>query len=140
MIMIHVTIWNEVIHEREIESIRAVYPNGIHNCIASFLGDNPDISVRTATLDQPEHGLTDEILSNTDVLVWWGHCAHELVSDIITERVKKAVLGGMGLIALHSSHLSKIMLSLMGTTMSLRWREPDTERLWCTAPAHPIAF
>ncbi|MCQ2422179.1 MAG: ThuA domain-containing protein [Lachnospiraceae bacterium] len=45
----------------------------------------------------------------------------------------------MGLIALHSAHFSKMMKLLLGTTMSLSWRENDSEKLWCIAPTHPIA-
>lgn len=137
--MIRVTIWNEYIHEREIESIHKIYPQGIHGCIKEFLERNEDITVRTATLDQPEHGLSEEVLEHTDVLIWWGHCAHDQVSDQIVDCVKSHVLSGMGLIALHSAHYSKIMKALLGTTMSLRWRDDDHEKLWVTSPAHPIA-
>ncbi len=137
--MIHVTIWNEFRHERKDEAVRAVYPNGIHQTIADFLSPNEDISVRTATLDEPEHGLSKEVLDETDVLIWWGHTAHGEVADTIVERVQDYVLRGMGLIVLHSGHFSKIFKRLMGTSCSLVWREGDRERLWCANPAHPIA-
>lgn len=136
---IRVTVWNEFRHEQE-ERFAKVYPEGIHGAIASGLKGLPGIEVRTATLDEPEHGLTQEVLDNTDVLTWWGHMAHKEVNDEIVERVKKRVLDGMGLIVLHSGHYSKIFKSLMGTTCSLKWREAnDTERLWVVAPGHPIA-
>ncbi len=137
--MIRVTVWNEYIHEREYEGIGKVYPSGIHGCIAGFLQKNDDISVKTATLDMPEHGLTSEVLEQTDVLIWWGHCAHDKVSDEIVERVKKHVHRGMGLIALHSAHHSKIMKSLLGTSLNLHWMHGDSEKLFCVNPAHPIA-
>lgn len=137
--MIRVTVWNEFVHEREYEGIKEIYPNGIHGCIEEFLKIQKDIVAKCATLDMPEHGLTDEILNNTDVLIWWGHAKHEAVSDEVTERVKNHVLGGMGLIALHSAHFSKIIKSLLGTSMTLKWRDNDRERLWVTAPYHPIA-
>jgi trehalose utilization protein len=96
--------------------------------------------VRTATLDEPEHGLTEEVLAETDVLLWWGHMAHKEVSDEVVERVQKRVLEGMGLIVLHSAHVSKIFVKLMGTGCMLRWREAgERERLWVVAPGHPIA-
>ena len=137
--MIKVTVWNEYVHEKEMENVREIYPNGIHACIADFLKSD-DISVRTATLDMPEHGLTTEVLDDTDVLIWWGHCAHDKVSDEITERVHEYVLKGMGFIALHSAHKSKPMMKLLGTTCNLLWRENnDKEILWCTSPNHPIA-
>ena len=134
-----VTIWNEFRHEKSEDKIKAVYPNGIHGQIASFLGDEADIEVQTATLDEPMHGLTDEVLNSTDVLVWWGHMAHEEVSDEIVDKVRDRVLRGMGLIVLHSGHHSKIFRALMGTSCNIRWREGDRERLWCIAPNHPIA-
>lgn len=137
--MIHVTIWNEYIHERELPEIQKVYPEGIHHCIAEFLKADEDIAVTTATLEMPEHGLTEEVLANTDVLIWWGHCAHDQVSDAIVERIHMKVLQGMGLIILHSAHYSKIFKSLLGTSCSLRWRENDRERIWCVNPSHPIA-
>jgi trehalose utilization protein len=139
---IRVTVWGEYVHERESEQVRSVYPHGMHEVIAdglrSQLGDA--VQVRTATLDQPEHGLTDEVLAETDVLTWWGHKAHRRVDDAIVERVANRVLAGMGLLVLHSGHESKIFKRLMGTTCSLRWRESDDrEAIWCVNPGHPIA-
>jgi len=137
---INVTVWNEYRHEKKDKAVADIYPNGIHGCIADFLGIQDDIEVRTATLDEPEHGLTDEVLDSTDVLIWWGHMAHGEVKDEIVEKVHKRVLNGMGLILLHSAHASKIFHKLMGTrTLDLRWRESgDKERLWVIEPSHPI--
>lgn len=137
--MINVTVWNENLHERLQEEIRQVYPDGIHGCIAEFLSYNDDIAVHVATFDEPEHGLTQEILDATDVLVYWSHMAQEAFSDVVAERIRQAVLNGMGLIALHSAHASKMMKKLLGTTMTLKWRHGDRERLFVTAPSHPIA-
>ena len=137
--MIKVTVWNEYLHEQRQEEVRAVYPDGIHGCIAEFLKKDKNIFVRTATLEEPEHGLTEEVLADTDVLIYWGHMAHGDFSDEIAKRVQNHVLGGMGLIALHSAHFAKIMGLLMGTSMTLRWKHADRERLFVTAPYHPIA-
>ena len=135
---INVTVWNEYRHEQSNEAIAAIYPDGIHGAIAEGL-ENAAFSVRTATLDEPEHGLTDEVLAGTDVLTWWGHRAHGDVSDETVERVRRRVWDGMGLIVLHSGHFSKIFKALMGTTCDLKWREAnEKERLWVTAPGHPI--
>lgn len=137
-----VTVWNEFRHEREHEDVKAVYPEGIHQAIAAFLSREEDIVVRTATLDEPEHGLTDEVLDNTDVLIWWGHMAHHEVSDEIVEKVHRRItIEGMGLIVLHSGHASKIFTRLCGTPSNLlSWRESgDLERVWVVNPAHPIA-
>jgi len=136
---LRVTVWNEYRHEREGGIVQSVYPDGIHNAIAAGLQEQ-GIETRTATLDEPEHGLTEEVLENTDVLTWWGHKAHGEVDDEIVTRVQRRVLAGMGLIVLHSGHHSKIFRTLMGTTCSLRWREADEkERIWVIEPGHPIA-
>ena len=138
--MIRVTVWNEFRHEKSSPKVAAIYPNGMHETIAEFLRKQPDFEVRTATLDEPEHGLTQEVLDNTDVLTWWGHMAHGEVSDEIVNRVYKRVMEGMGLIVLHSGHASKIFQKLMGTnTGNLRWREDgEMARLWVMDLAHPI--
>jgi trehalose utilization protein len=136
---LRVTVWNEYRHERNDERVSRHYPEGIHAVLADFLS-KAGYDVCTATLDEPEHGLTEEVLNNTDVLTWWGHMAHGEVSDEIVERVHKRVLDGMGLIVLHSGHFSKIFRKLMGTTCDLKWRESnDHERIWVVAPDHPIA-
>ncbi|MBI3008417.1 MAG: ThuA domain-containing protein [Candidatus Omnitrophica bacterium] len=137
--MIKVTIWNEFRHERKEKRIADVYPKGMHQKLLEEFKTQSDFEVRTATLDEPEHGLSQEVLDNTDVLTWWGHVAHNEVEDKIVDRVQKRVLEGMGLIVLHSGHYSKIFKKLMGTTCNLIWREADEkERLWVVEPFHPI--
>lgn len=136
---INVTVWNEGRHEKRSERIAQIYPEGIHGAIAAGLSEHTEFNVRTATLDDPEHGLTEEVLASTDVLTWWGHMAHGDVQDEIVERVHKRVMQGMGLIVLHSAHFSKIFKRLMGTTCDLKWREAEeNERLWVVSPGHPI--
>jgi len=136
---IRVTVWNEFRHERHDAAVTAIYPRGIHEAIAEPLRAEPDMEVRTATLDQPEHGLGGDTLANTDVLAWWGHMAHAEVSDSVAARVQGRVLEGMGLIVLHSAHMSKPFTRLMGTSCLLRWREAgEKERLWVVEPGHPI--
>ncbi len=137
---LRVTVWNEFRHEKTDAEVARVYPQGIHGQIAAFLGQNADMVTRTAWLDQPEHGLTEEVLANTDVLIWWGHMAHREVQDGIVDRVQQRILNGMGLIVLHSGHFSKIFRRMMGTNCSLKWREVgERERLWVVDPGHPIA-
>lgn len=137
---LRVTVWNEYRHEKKSgHKAGEVYPEGIHGAIAASLREQPGLEVRTATLDEPEHGLTEEVLANTDVLTWWGHMAHGEVEDAIVDRVHERVLAGMGLVVLHSAHFSKIFKRLMGTTCNLKWREADEkERLWVVSPGHPI--
>jgi trehalose utilization protein len=140
---IRVTVWNENRHERRIgERPAELYPDGMHSVIAAglreLLGD--EVEVRTATMEQPEHGLPANVVDTTDVLLWWGHEDHPGVDDAVVDRVHEAVLGGMGMIVLHSGHYSKIFRRLMGTTCSLRWRnDGDREIVWTVAPRHPIA-
>lgn len=139
---IRVTVWGENVHEHQSDTVRGIYPHGMHETIASgfrqTLGSS--VHVQTATLQQPEHGLTEEALAATDVLTWWGHKAHQEVDDAIVARVRDRVLAGMGLLVLHSAHYSKIFRLLMGTTCSLRWREADDRELvWTVSPGHPIA-
>ena len=134
-----ITVWGEYRHELSDPLVGRVYPDGMHGAVAAGLKQHGFTHVRTATLDQPEHGLTEAVLAETDVLTWWGHMAHDAVSDEIVNRVHARVLAGMGLIVLHSGHLSKIFDKLMGTSCQLRWREAsDNERLWVVDPSHPI--
>ncbi len=136
---IRVTVWNEFIHEKNNKAVKDIYPDGMHATITKALKTEGDMDVRTATLEEPEHGLTEAVLKSTDVLTWWGHMAHDKVDDKIIDRVQKNVLEGMGLICLHSAHFSKIFRRMMGTTCSLKWREAgERERLWNIAPSHPI--
>lgn len=138
--MTKVTVWNEYVHEKMDANVASIYPEGIHGAIAKYLKEQPGLEVSTATMDQPEHGLTDEVLNQTDVLIWWGHVAHHMVSDEVVEKVYNKVLNGMGLIVLHSGHFSKIFRKLMGTSCDLKWREAgENERLWVVEPGHPIA-
>ena len=135
---IRVTVWNEFRHERSDDEVRAIYPDGIHAVVADGLRE-AGFPVRTATLDEPEHGLSETVLAETDVLTWWGHIAHDQVDDTVVARVHERVLEGMGLIVLHSGHFSRIFQRLMGTTCNLMWREAgERERLWVVDPAHPI--
>ncbi|MEN6519726.1 MAG: ThuA domain-containing protein [Armatimonadota bacterium] len=139
---IRVTVWNEFRHEKDLnDKTSKVYPDGIHTVIAKNLSSQPGFVVQTATLDEPEHGLTEEVLKNTDVLIWWAHMAHHEVSDEIVERVHQRIItDGMGLIVLHSGHFSKIFKKLMGTGCDLKWREVgEKERIWVIDRAHPIA-
>ena len=138
---IRVTVWNEFVHEKTSRAVGQIYPRGIHGAIAETLAEDlgSAVATRTATLDEPEHGLTDDVLAATDVLTWWGHAAHDRVDDAVVERVQRRVWEGMGLLVLHSAHASKIFRRLMGTSCMLRWREAgERERLWIVDPSHPI--
>ncbi len=139
---IRVTIWNEFVHERQEgewgDKIREFYPHGIHNTLKENLAAE-DLEIRAVSLQDPDQGLPDDLLQNTDVLFWWGHCAHGQVADELVAKIQRRVLEGMGLVVLHSGHESKIFQRMMGTRCNLRWREiGESERLWVVDPAHPI--
>ncbi len=136
---VRAVVWGENIHERENKVVAGVYPDGMHNAIAAGLNADPGITATTATLQEPEHGLPEHRLAQTDVLLWWGHAAHGAVDDAVVERVVEHVWSGMGLICLHSSHFAKVFKRLMGTPCNLTWREAgERERLWVTSRNHPI--
>jgi trehalose utilization protein len=139
---LRVTVWGENVQERRDPPVQKIYPSGMHSVIAEGLQENlgADARIRTATFDQPEHGLTQDVLAETDVLTWWGHVAHDQVDDRVVARVHERVLLGMGLVVLHSGHYSKIFRKLMGTTCRLRWREAgERELVWTVNPGHPVA-
>jgi trehalose utilization protein len=136
---LRVAVWNEFHHEKHNPVVAAIYPEGIHAALKAGLVAHGLAQVRTATLEEPEHGLTEAALDATDVLVWWGHKRHDDVDDAIVERVKARVLAGMGLVVLHSGHYSKLFRSLMGTPCTVNWRaEGEKERMWVVQPEHPI--
>ena len=136
---IRAVVWGENVHEQTNKIVSDIYPHGMHETIADCLrGD--DITAGTATLQEPEHGLSAARLAETDVLLWWGHAAHGDVDDAVVDRVAAHVHAGMGLILLHSAHFAKIFKRLMGTPCNLTWREAgERERLWVTSRNHPIA-
>ncbi|MBX7123434.1 MAG: ThuA domain-containing protein [Opitutaceae bacterium] len=140
MSMLNVVVWGENVHEQRNPAVARIYPRGMHQTVAEGLMELlPSASVSTATLQEPEHGLSAERLAKTDVLTWWGHLAHADVSDAVVDRIQQRVLEGMGLIVLHSGHCSKIFRRLMGTACMLTWREAaERERLWVCNPGHPI--
>ena len=136
---IRVTIWNEFRHEKTKEKVKALYPDGLHAYIKGFLSDCEDMEVRLAALDDPEQGLPDEVLNNTDVLLWWGHMAHGEVDDALVSRIRDRVLNGMGFIPLHSGHHSKPFKAILGSTGDLTWGADQNCRVWNLCPTHPIA-
>lgn len=137
--MIRVTIWNEYEHERKVPEIQKIYPEGIHGALKKSFSAEEDMVVKCATLDEPDQGLSEELLSDTDVLIWWSHARQDDVTDETVQRVIRHVHAGMGLIALHSAHFSKVFRQLMGTPCTLSWKHGDREKLFCVNPSHPIA-
>jgi trehalose utilization protein len=125
---IRVIVWNENIHERKNPRVQTHYSEGINTFLAKLLSDEAEVSCETATLGDPEGGVSESCLEDTNVLVWWTHLADARVSDRTVDRVQKLVLEGMGLVVLHSGHYSKVFKRLLGTCCSLSWREGGRER------------
>jgi len=137
---IRVTIWNEFIHERENSHVGKIYPGGIHHLLATALRTHPELEIRTATLQDEGQGLSSNVLDQTDVLLYWGHAAHDEIHEEAVVRIQRRVLDGMGFVPLHSAHWSKIFKPSMGTSCALRYREAgERERIWNVNPGHPIA-
>lgn len=137
---IRVTVWNEFRHEKTMEEVKALYPDGMHAVIAKAIGECEDVEVRLAALDDEANGLPDEVLNETDVLIWWGHMAHGEVPDELVEKIRQRVyVDGMGFIALHSGHHSKPFRAIIGTTGNLSWGNNVPEVIWNINPSHPIA-
>ncbi|MDR3019370.1 MAG: ThuA domain-containing protein [Treponema sp.] len=140
MSKIKVTVWNEYGDDQKDGIIAEVYPKGMHTTIADFLNKDGNIQAQVSALADPEQGLSDALLDDTDVLIWWGHTHHEQVQDHIAKRVIERVQRGMGIIFLHSAHKAKPFMGLLGTSGYLCWREAgERERIWTVTPAHPIA-
>ena len=137
---IKVVIWNEFRHERTKEKVKAIYPEGLHAAIKQYLdANNEDMDITLAALDDPEQGISDELLENTDVLIWWGHAAHDEVNDELVKKIQARVYAGMGFIALHSAHHSKPFKAIVGTNGNLSWGRNQKEVIWNMMPQHPIA-
>ncbi len=128
----------------------AIYPEGMRETLARVLREKGlnglreiPCALQTAHLDQPEQGLPDALLAETDVLVWWAHLRHAELSDSRTAAIVKAVeTRGLGLVVLHSAHYAKPFLQLLKTTGHLKggWHENgQPEEIRVCAPQHPIA-
>ena len=89
--MIKVTVWNEFWLSCTCEAALAVYPNGHHETIKEFLNREEDIAATAVTMQMPDQGLPDALLNDTDVLIWWGHCKHDDVSDELVEKIARRV-------------------------------------------------
>lgn len=137
---LNVVIWNEFRHEKNEPEVAQIYPEGIHSCIRDFLKEDDNLNITLAALDDPDQGISDELLNKTDVLLWWGHMAHGEVDDKLVEKIRLRVYEGkMGLIVLHSGHHSKVFKSVIGATGNLSWGRDQKEIIWNLMPQHPIA-
>jgi len=124
---------------RKSRQILSVYPDGLMAPILRALREDPELAVTYTTLYDPDYGLSEELLQNTDVLIWWAHISHDAIPDWLSQKIVERIWKGMGFIALHSAHKSKPFMEVLGCSGTLRWREGDFCRVWNTCPVHPIA-
>lgn len=132
-----VVVWSEGTAPKD------VYPDDINGAIAAGLrAALPDWEVVTASLNDPDQGISAALLARTDVLIWWGHQRHGDVKDELVARIDKRVREeGMGFISLHSSHFAKPNKVLMGSpcTWGAYVGDSTTLKVTVSAPQHPIA-
>ncbi|MDR2303060.1 MAG: ThuA domain-containing protein [Treponema sp.] len=137
---IRVTVWNEYQDEQKREEVTKVYPNGLHVAIADFLNREGGIKAKCSVITDPDQGFSEEILDDTDVMVYWAHMLHHIVEDRFAQRLVDRVQRGMGIVFLHSAHRSKAFCQLLGTSGRISWREAEERcRVWAANPQHPIA-
>lgn len=139
-----VVVWSE-----NTAPLDKVYPQDINTAVADGLKKSlTGWEVVIAGLDQPNQGITDELLNSTDVLVWWGHKRHDEVKDELVDRIVKRVKEeGMGFISVHSSHFAKPYKKLMSELQKMdricSWREYKADgtsvKITVKDPHHPIA-
>jgi RNA polymerase sigma factor (sigma-70 family) len=119
-----------------------VYPADINAAIAEGLRTDRQLEVRTASISDPDQGLGDEALKNTDVLIWWGHLRHgDVHDDRVAAIVRRVRHEGMGFIATHSAHYSKPLKAILGTDCGWKggyFEDGAAVELRVTAPRHPI--
>lgn len=132
---VRVLCWSEVTEPA------SVYPNGIHGCVAEHLNKQPGIRARVASLTDPEQGVSDEVLAETDVLAWFGHQKHGQVRDDRVDAIVRRMNDhGLGFLALHSSHYSRVLKKSLNTTGNLGGvGDGGKETVYVVNPAHPIA-
>lgn len=140
MSKIKVTVWSEGLPEREVHAVKS-YPNDINNAIAAFLRNDPDLEITVRDISMDECGLSQEIIDNTDVLVYWSHLYNNKVPDEVANRIVSAVLQrGMGFMPLHSGLFCKAGSMLLGKCgAGGKYREcGERARVWVINRAHPI--
>lgn len=106
---IRVVVWDE-----QSPAAKKAYTNSIGDHIADYLRTLPNLSVKSVSLSDPDEGLSDDIINNSDVLIWWSHTKNKLVPDDAVKRLVARVKdGSLSLIALHSALTSKVFIECM---------------------------
>jgi len=116
---VRVLVWDEQ-QPRQKEA----YPDFLGNHIARHLEQTGDMDVKYVGLDDPQQGLSDDILDNCDVIVWWGHVRQDEVSPENGKRVVERIVSGqLSLITLHSAHWSTPFVEAMNYRTRLEAQE-----------------
>ena len=106
---IRVLMWDE----RQPQQKQA-YSNFLGGAIGDHLASCGGITVRQASLDDPEQGITAAALDDTDVLIIWAHIRKAELKDekakLVVDRIKS---GRLSMIALHSAHWAKPFVEAM---------------------------
>ena len=113
---IRILIWDE-----RSDAEKEAYENFLGNCIAEQLKKNPTFIVVSSGLNEAEQGISERVLNETDVLIWWGHVKQAEISpqkgkDIV-ERIKA---GKLSFIALHSAHWATPFVQAMNEITKIR--------------------
>ncbi|MBI1353570.1 MAG: trehalose utilization protein ThuA [Acidobacteria bacterium] len=145
---VRVLVWSE--RSEPVE----VYPAGINGEVASIFAADRGVEVSVANMLDPEQGLSEAALAQTDVLVWFGHRSHaDVLPEVVDRVVRRVTADGMGFLPLHSAHYSLPFVRLMeleaaeqGVRLTGRvgsWgavrNKGEPERVQILLPAHPIA-
>ena len=97
---IKVVVWDE-----QQPAQKNCYPDFLGNYIANYLKRQPGLQVHCVSIDHPQKGLSNDVLDNCDVLIWWGHVRNRDISEAearpVVQRLKE---GKLSLLALHSAH------------------------------------
>jgi trehalose utilization protein len=106
---VQVLIWDERQQEQ-----KQAYTDFLGNELAKHLMQQPGIEVRSVSLNDADQGINESLLSNSDVLIWWGHQRQdELLPEKALMIVDRILEGKLSLIALHSAHWSMPFVEAM---------------------------
>ncbi|MEZ5042821.1 MAG: alpha/beta hydrolase fold domain-containing protein [Saprospiraceae bacterium] len=106
---IKVVVWDE----RQKKQQKA-YPDFMGNHIADYLKKNDLLRVYSVGLDDPEQGLSDEVLENCEVMIWWGHVRHPEISVATSKKlIERVKAGTLEMIFLHSAHWANPFVEAM---------------------------
>ncbi len=106
---IPVVVWDE----RQ-PSQKQAYDGFLGDRIADHLRSQPGLSVQSVGLNDPDQGLSSNVVEGARVLIWWGHVRQrEIKPEVGKKIVERIKAGTLGLITLHSAHWSVPFIEAM---------------------------